>query len=188
VPLFLLPAAARQLKSDPLGGGHVSSARLGALFAIATAAATSSTLQAQVQLTDADSVVLERSACFGTCPAYRLSLSRLGQVVFVSHNRQEQGRRETGSIPAQGFDRVLRVAVTAAFLELPTSYTMHSSLCPTAFTDAPTATVTVFMPRLTKQVVDYHGCGTVPADLRTLELVIDSVAGVARWVRPNRLR
>src|SRR5712671_6957629 len=40
----------------------------------------------------ADSIVLERSACYGTCPAYRLRLSNTGEIRFESRNPGDEGR------------------------------------------------------------------------------------------------
>lgn len=39
---------------------------------------------ADARAATADSVVLERMACFGTCPIYRLSVAGSGRVAFVS--------------------------------------------------------------------------------------------------------
>src|ERR687888_360851 len=45
-----------------------------------------------------DSIVLERTACFGTCPAYRLRISAAGAVHFTSRNFGDSGRVATGRV------------------------------------------------------------------------------------------
>src|SRR5207249_8238882 len=67
----------------------------------------------------ADSVVLERTPCYGTCPAYRLSVSRSGMIHFESRNRGEEGRREQASIPVNEFETILVRARLLEFLALP---------------------------------------------------------------------
>ncbi len=138
----------------------------------------------------ADSIVLERTRCYGTCPAYRLSLAATGEVGFVSEYPDE-GRRETGRISPDAFRRLLRDAEAGGFFTLPDTIAKDGALCPQFRTDSPTATVTVFAPAGARQVVDYRGCDA-PADpgdarritaLRELEARIDSVAGSGRWVR-----
>ena len=113
---------------------------------------------AQNPLVDADSVVLERTGCFGSCPAYVLHVSRSGAVLFESRNRRDEVRRETDTIPAYKFHRILAQAVLVDFLALPDQIQLNNPFCPYWRTDAPTAIVTVFLPRTAKRVQDYHGC------------------------------
>jgi hypothetical protein len=138
----------------------------------------------------ADSVVLERTRCYGTCPAYRLSLAATGQVAFTSRYPDE-GRRETGRTSPDAFRRLLGEADAAGFFVLPDTIANDRALCASLTTDSPTTTVTVFAAAGAKQVVDYRGCGA-PSDpqanrrltaLRELQARIDSVAGSGRWVR-----
>jgi len=113
---------------------------------------------AQNPLVDADSVVLERTGCFGSCLAYVLHVSKTGAVLFESRNRRDEVRRETDTVPASKFQRILAQAVLADFLALPDQIPRNNPFCPYWGTDAPTAIVTVFLPRAAKRVADYHGC------------------------------
>jgi hypothetical protein len=142
---------------------------------------------AQDALSQADSVVLERTPCFGTCPAYVLHITRSGAVLFQSRNRGDEGRRATGTIPAYKFEWILTSAKITAFLALPKRIAGDSRFCPQSATDHPTAIVTIFLPSGARRVEDYHGCYWAPVGLRQLEDVIDSVGGASRWVRPNTL-
>ncbi len=142
---------------------------------------------AQRPLEHADSVVLERTHCYGTCPAYRLRVSRLGTVLFESRNRGEEGRRETDSIAPIKFQWILNEALLIDFLALPDRIASDSHFCPAQVTDLPTATITIYLPDKPKRVEDYYGCFWAPAGLRDLEAAIDSLAGSSRWVRPNRI-
>jgi uncharacterized protein DUF6438 len=141
-------------------------------------------LQAQDPLLTADSVVLERTLCFGTCPAYRLRAARNGVILFESRNPGDQGRRGTGKISELEYQRLLGAVLGAHFLELPDSIAGDARFCRSWYTDAATATVTVFMPDRVKRVVDYLGCFWAPAALRDLETRIDQSLRSNRWVRP----
>src|SRR5215467_9195001 len=126
-----------------------------ALAAIAAAAAPDSgTIHAQQPRSAPDSVVLERTACLGSCPAYRLSLRRTGEVQFQSRNNGESLDATDRVAPAT-LDSLLRRAVQDGFFELPdrVGY-VGSPLCPSVFTDAPTLTLTFYGPS-TKGVVYY---------------------------------
>ncbi len=140
---------------------------------------------AQNPLVDADSVVLERTGCFGSCPAYVLHVSRSGAVLFESRNRRDEVRRETDTIPAYKFQRILAQAVLVDFLALPDQIQDNNPFCPYSETDAPTAIVTVFLPRTAKRVEDYHGCvywdSVAPTrGIGAMRLTGDQVRGDAR--------
>lgn len=139
-----------------------------------------------------DSIVLERTRCFGTCPAYRLRLDGSGRVAFESRNPDDAGRTATDSVPPAAIAELLREAEALGFFELPDEIAADGRLCPARATDHPGATVTIHRPAGVKRVEDYHGCyaatdhSVVPVvgRLRAFEAAIDSAAGSARWVRP----
>lgn len=140
----------------------------------------------------ADSLVLERSLCFGTCPAYRLRISGDGAVAFLSRNPGDTSGVRTDSIEPSAVERLLREAERIGFDSLPAVIADDSTLCPLRATDHPTTTVAIFRGDSAHTVVDYHGCyathdlGIVPqlGELRRLEVEIDSVTRSSRWVRP----
>ena len=139
----------------------------------------------------ADSIVLERSMCFGTCPAYRLRLSDSGEVRFESRNPGDEGRRVADTVSAATFPALISKAMSIGFFDLPSEIAADSVLCHNRATDHPTVVVTVFAKKQTKRVEDYHGCfetvehETLPAitQLRAFEVEIDSALGSSRWVR-----
>jgi hypothetical protein len=144
----------------------------------------------------ADSIVLERTVCYGTCPAYRLRLSDAGEIHFASRNPGDEGRTAIDTMPATTLPLLISKARAAGFFELPPNIARDSALCRDQATDHATATITVFMNDATKTVEDYHGCfettehGVLPRieRLRSFEDEIDSVLKSSRWVRPARRR
>jgi hypothetical protein len=150
----------------------------------------------QVANPKADSIVLERTLCYGTCPAYRLSLTRAGLVRFESRNPTDSGRTASDTVGQAVVLALEGRAATIGFFELPEVIAGDKRLCPDSATDHPTATLTMFLPGRTARVVDYHGCfqavdhSVVDAvqRLRAFEAAVDSAARSERWVRPARRR
>ena len=140
-----------------------------------------------------DSVVLERTRCFGLCPAYRVRVGRMGEVVFVSHNPREERLTYVDSVARWVVDSLTIEATRMDFFALPDSIVPGSPLCPQLATDHPTITIGVF-GRSTKQVVYYTGCylrGDLgrAASLEALGQLaahIDTLTGTNRWIHPAR--
>lgn len=144
----------------------------------------------------ADSILIERTMCYGTCPAYRLRLSAAGEIYFASRNPGDEGRTAVDTMPAATLPLLISQARAAGFFELPQNIAGDSALCRDQATDHATVTITVFMKDATKTVEDYHGCfettehGVLPRieRLRSFEDQIDSVLKSSRWVRRARRR
>jgi hypothetical protein len=159
---------------------------------IAVAACHNRQEPAAVHAPAADSLVLERTLCYGTCPAYRLRIGGDGAVAFTSRNPGDTSGTKTDSIAPSQVEWLLGEAERRDFYSLPTVIADDSTLCPLRATDHPTATVTIFRQDSSHTVVDYHGCytdhdlGTARrvTELRRLEAAIDSIAQSSRWVRP----
>ena len=156
---------------------------------------TSSARQGAVP-SKADSIVLERTICYGTCPAYRISLSDVGEVRFDSGNPEHGGRRVTDTVAATTFTALAARARSIGFFDLPSKIADDSVLCRNRATDHPTVIVTIGAKGQTKSVEDYHGCfETVEheilppiARLRLFEIEIDSALRSSRWVTPANRR
>jgi hypothetical protein len=138
----------------------------------------------------ADSIVLERSPCFGFCPVYRLSLRANGTMRYESHTRGDS-TVASDSLAPSAVAWLGGEAERVGFFALPPVIAQDSTLCSARATDHPTATVTIFHADAARQVVDYHGCYTgrnlsvapAVARLRHFEEQIDSVARTDRWTR-----
>lgn len=136
--------------------------------------------------------MLERSTCFGICPAYRLSITAAGHVSFLLLNPGDSARAASDTISRETFESFVAQAESIGFFTLPDTIANDNALCPLRATDHPTAAVTVYRGAGNKHVVDYHGCVAQPdrsttpviTALRALEARVDSIAGSDRWVKP----
>ncbi len=141
-----------------------------------------------------DSLVLERTVCFGFCPAYRLRISSAEEIRFDSQNRGDSSHFVIDTAPRGTYASIVARARAIGFYELPTEIRKDPTLCHNLATDNPTVTTTIFSGPATKQVSDYHGCFetvehgvlTPIQKLRAFEDEIDSTLRSSRWVRPNR--
>lgn len=146
--------------------------------------------------TSADSVILQRSGCFGSCSAYRLGIRADGFVWFVSHNPGDGGRTESRTSDTRVMQRIGRELDRAQFFTLPAISMGKRPYCRVVQTDAPTISVTVFTKDTVRAVAYYMGCvGESVNDqaarpfLTTLLQVADSIDAIAAgkgWIRPAR--
>ncbi len=169
-----------------------ASVALGALAIFACAPSVGKSDNATTQ-TSTDSLVLERTVCFGFCPAYRLRLSSADEVRFESHNRGDSARVASDTVARGTYATLISRARKIGFYDLPAEILKDSALCHNRATDHPTVITTIYSGASTKQVSDYHGCfETVEHEvlapiqkLRAFENEIDSAVHSSRWVRPN---
>ena len=161
----------------------------GALLLLAVGSWRSAAVAQQARVSPSlDSITLERSPCFGACPAYRLSLNRDGTVVFVSRYSGETVR---DSVAPGALVWLRDEAERRGLTGLPEVIMRDRALCPTMASDSPTATVTLYWTTRRHQIIDYLGCfvGDNPSTpprlsaLRRFEAAIDSVARTARRLR-----
>ena len=139
------------------------------------------------------SITLERSRCFGVCPAYRLTVDHGGNVSFASLNPGDSARAGSGRVAPSVLDSLYARAVRIGFFALPDTLMGNSTFCSRYATDLPGATVTIDTNAGTKSVNDYHGCAAnTPAasgtlnELRIFEAAIDTLTQSSRWIQPSR--
>ena len=134
-------------------------------------------------LPDADvktlTVQLERTACYGNCPAYTVTIHGDGRVEYNGKTYvKEKGLRE-GRIEADQIKSLLNEFATAKFFTLSENYSGEN--CTRYCTDMPTAVTEINVREASHHVKHYYGCGGAPKALFDLESAIDKLANVERW-------
>jgi Domain of unknown function (DUF6438) len=134
-------------------------------------------------LSDADlktvTVRLERIGCYGTCPAYTVTIHGDGRVEYAGKSGiKEKGTRE-GRIEADTIRTLAVEFAKAKFLTLPEEYSEAN--CRRYCTDMATAVTELSVKGATHRVKHYYGCGGAPKALFELESAIDKSANVERW-------
>jgi hypothetical protein len=119
-------------------------------------------------------ITLERTACYGTCPVYKLTITGNGTVVYEGRDFVEVKGEQTSSIsPAQVQDLVAAFE-QADFLTL-TDY-MEQKV-----TDLPYAITSITIGGQTKTVNHYYGDDSAPQELIDLESKIDEIVNSKQW-------
>jgi Domain of unknown function (DUF6438) len=118
-------------------------------------------------------ITLKRTACFGECPDYTVTIEGDGSVTYEGRRFVRVTGRQTGRISRSAVDALLEEFRRIDFFSLKDEYTAH-------VTDLPTTYVALRQGERQKEIKDYIGA---PKSLRDLEHHIDEAAGVERWVR-----
>ena len=126
-------------------------------------------------------VTLERTPCFGTCPVYRVSISRSGAVRFAGKHHVTRQGEATAQIPAARVDSLLAELEAGGYFGFADAYVMDSPACGQYATDSPTVITSVAAAGRSKTIRHDYGCFAAPAQLVTLERLIDEVAGTSGW-------
>jgi hypothetical protein len=138
-------------------------------------------------------ITLQRSACFGSCPDYIVTISGDGSVIFTTDHRpvdpvagvHREFSRSVGvlvpgthrtKINTDEVKALVKQFREAQFFELKNEYRYGA-------TDAPTYVVSIETGRGSKRIVDYIGSRAgMPAAVRSLEDAIDKAARTGRWI------
>lgn len=118
---------------------------------------------------------IQRTGCFGTCPAYRVAIYRDGEVRYLGDGHV------TTQGPATG--RLAPEQIRALDRDLAAVTSLDDAYVDLDCTDMPTVHVWVRPAGgPTSYVVHYLGDTSAPRSLFGLEATIDATADVARWI------
>jgi hypothetical protein len=122
------------------------------------------------------SITLERTACFGACPIYSVSIDGAGAVTYTGQRFVSVIGERRGQASRADVEALLQAFDAAQFQSLQSEYRAH-------ITDQPSQIITLTRNGATKRVLDYAGTAAgMPEAVRRLEQEIDRVANTAQWV------
>ena len=119
-----------------------------------------------------EAIGIERTVCFGTCPAYSFIVKTDGSFKYVGENYVDNVGEYTGTIPTFRLKKVLAAIEDLEFATLATQYTV-------GVTDMPTVYTMVVQNGQTKVIENY--AGVAPARLWAIEELIDSLVDQIKW-------
>lgn len=126
------------------------------------------------------SITLKRTQCFGSCPAYTVTISGTGEVTWLGDANVAVRGQAKDKIDPKVVMALLDRARAAGFFDLRAVYRGDA-------TDGPTFTITITRGGRTKQVEDYVGALVgMPYEVTLLEQAIDRAARTARWIGPDQ--
>jgi hypothetical protein len=134
------------------------------------------------------SIRLERTACFGSCPIYQVTISGDGAVVYEGTRFVQTLGTERASVDSEEvvslldeflqvrfFDALERYAGSERARRTPAGIVVESM----TITDLPSQILTLRLGERVKRVELYDH---YPAELGRLPDLVDRVAGTERWV------
>jgi len=134
-------------------------------------------------VSDADlktaTIQLERVGCYGTCPAYSITIHGDGRVEYTGNGHvKETGPRE-GRIESDKVREILTQFAKAKYWDLAEDYSRAK--CGRYCTDMATAVTAVTVKGATHKVKHYYGCGNAPKSLFELESAVDKTVNAEQW-------
>jgi (2Fe-2S) ferredoxin len=121
-------------------------------------------------------LTLERTACFGVCPVYTVTIYADGTVIYEGTNFVDITGKQTANIGPETVDRIVAIFAEAGYFTWEDEYTQM------LVTDLPSAITSVTHEGETKRIVRYEGDDTAPIELPYLERWIDEIASTSQWV------
>lgn len=121
-------------------------------------------------------IEMERTACLGECPVYRLSLCRDGTAEYRGVAFAEREGRFVGELPLRTFGRLAFAVERISFMGLDEDYTVR-------VTDLPSTIITVVESETGAEhrVRDYGE--QAPPEFWMLAETLDAVAARIEWSR-----
>lgn len=130
-------------------------------------------------------ITLERTACYGTCPIYQLTIFSDGRVEFVGERFVKKIGKATGRISRKQLEHLVLQFTNIYYFNLPAAIEPGSKHCPQPVTDHPSAITSLTWQGRSHSINHYHGCrGSNTLELlRKLEDKIDAAVNVKQWTK-----
>ena len=130
---------------------------------------------APTQNTFSDLVItMERTACHGTCPVYKLTISGDGKVIYDGRNFVEVEGEQTESLSPTQIQDLVAAFEQANFYSLQ-DYTDNNA------GDSQSVITSITIDGKTKTVNHYYGDSNAPQELFDLESRIDEITNSKQW-------
>jgi hypothetical protein len=126
-------------------------------------------------------ITLERTAGFGSCPVYTISVSPSGEVQYEGRAHVRKLGAATGRVPRERVDALLSELERAGYFTFAERYTSPEPACGRYATDAPSVITSVTLRGRTKRITHDSGCGGAPGALVVLERRIDEALNSGQW-------
>jgi hypothetical protein len=125
-------------------------------------------------------IQLERTVCFGSCPAYTLTIHGDGRVEYSGKSHvKETGARE-GRVRADEVRMLVSQFGQIKFWEIADEYS-ETKCKGQLWTDMPTAITQLAVGGKAHRVTHYYGCAGAPKSLWSVESAIDKTANAQQW-------
>ncbi|MBZ0205538.1 MAG: DUF6438 domain-containing protein [Flavobacteriales bacterium] len=121
---------------------------------------------------------IERTACFGTCPTYKLTIMQDGSATYVGRRFAEREGRYTGHVDAATMNALKEEAEARGFYAMDDVYDR-------AVTDLPSVIIRVHADHGDKQVVGRVG---TPQAFKNFTVRAEELLSKVEWTKVGDLR
>jgi hypothetical protein len=134
-------------------------------------------------------ITLERTACFGPCPIYKLTITADGTATFEGRQNVKVKDLVRAHISGEDLRSLIASFEAASYFTLNDAYETQKDGCPEVWTDNPSAITSIRMNGKSKTISHYYGCQTgsgsaiYPNGLTYLETKIDQIVGTDKWIK-----
>ena len=135
-----------------------------------------------------DTFTLERTACFGFCPVYKVTVDERDILLFEGERFVAEDKGTVSKrLPDGSFRKLIEIAKAHDFADYDAAYPDEDGAnCPMRATDMPTIVLSYDAKRLSHAVSLYQGCRfDGREDLDAMILEIDAVLDVDDWIGPR---
>ena len=122
-------------------------------------------------------ITLERTACFGPCPVYTLTIYGDGTVVYEGKDFAQTRGRAEATVSQEQIEQLISEFEKADYFSLNESYIEKT------ITDAETVITSITLNGRTKTIEHYHGDFSAPEKLTELEDKIDEIVNSGQWIK-----
>ena len=119
---------------------------------------------------------LERTACYGICPSYEVTVRTDGTVEYEGRRFVKVRGHQLGKLNPRQLAELRAAFSDAKFFALEDRFACYEA------TDNPSAIVTFRSGDKVRTLRHYYGCLSAPKTMATLERKIDEIAGTEKWV------
>jgi Domain of unknown function (DUF6438) len=120
---------------------------------------------------------LQRTACYGTCPIYTMTVYRDGVVEYDGVEYVKTKGKATGRITLAQVDAIDTLFVDNHYTSL------HDAYEKVEVTDTPSTNTSYrALDGHVKHIGHYHGDRDAPAILSTIENGLDELVGIEQWI------
>ena len=124
-----------------------------------------------------DTLMLQRTVCFGNCPSYKLIIYGTGKVEYEGFKYSKIEGKVSSEIPIDSVKTLIREIEEAELFTWNNEYQRQDA------TDLPSAWVTVTINGRTKLIKHYRGDSTAPQKLTEIERRMDEITNSEQWIR-----
>jgi len=136
-------------------------------------------MKSKLRLSDTNDllITLERTACNGTCPVYKLTLHGTGLIVYEGRDYVKTKGRRTSKISEDKLKKLMSWFKEIDFSSLKDSYEENT------VPDMATAITSITINDKTKSVRHNYGDLKSPSELTRLEHRIDKITNSIQWIK-----